>query len=112
MSESPEPVLAVLVTAPSESVAARLARGAVESGLAACGNLVPGVRSIYAWNGEICDDAEVLIVFKTTAAGFEALRAHLVGAHPYDTPEVVALSVEAGHGPYLDWVRTMVGGSR
>jgi len=112
VSESPEPVLAVLVTAPSEAVAADLARSAVEAGLAACGNLVPGVRSIYAWNGVICDDSEVLIVFKTTRAGFEALRAHLITVHPYDTPEVLALPVQAGHGPYLEWVRAMVGGSR
>lgn len=112
MSESSEPVLAVLVTAPSEAVAADLARGAVEAGLAACGNLVPGVRSIYSWNGEICDDSEVLLVFKTTRAAFGALKTHLVAAHPYDTPEVLALPVEAGHGPYLEWVRMMVGGSR
>ena len=102
-------VVVALVTAPSESVAAALARGAVEARLAACGNLVPGVRSIYAWQGEIHDDAEVLSVFKTPRAGFEALRAHLVVAHPYDTPEVIAVPVSAGHAPYLAWVGAQVG---
>ena len=104
-------VVVVLVTAPSEAVAAGLARGAVAAGLAACGNLVPGVRSIYAWQGEIHDDAEVLIVFKTTRAGATALLDHVVEAHPYDTPEVLQLGVEAGHGPYLDWVRAGVRGA-
>ena len=105
-------VVVALVTAPSESVAVSLARGAVEAGVAACGNLVPGVRSIYAWQGEIHDDEEVLIVFKTTRGGFEPLRAHVVAAHPYDTPEVIAIPVSAGHAPYLAWVGAQVAGPR
>lgn len=104
-------VRVVLVTAPSDAVAAALARGAVEASLAACGNLVPGVRSIYAWEGEIHDDAEVLIVFKTTTARVEALREHIVAAHPYDCPEVLALPVTAGHAPYLAWVIAQTGGA-
>lgn len=105
-------VLVALVTAPSEQVAAALARGAVEAGLAACGNLLPGVRSIYAWRGEIHDDAEVMLILKTTAGRFEALSRHVVAAHPYDTPEVIALPVHDGHAPYLAWVRDNVGGAR
>jgi periplasmic divalent cation tolerance protein len=104
-------VVVALVTAPSQDVAASLARGAVEAGVAACGNLVPGVRSIYAWKGEIHDDAEVLIMFKTTRAGFSPLREHVVAAHPYDTPEVIAIPVVAGHAPYLEWVGAQVGGA-
>jgi Uncharacterized protein involved in tolerance to divalent cations len=93
------------------AVAAELARGAVSAGLAACGNLVPGVRSIYAWQGEIHDDAEVLVVFKTTAERSPALREHLVAAHPYDCPEVLALPVESGHAAYLAWVAAQTGGA-
>jgi len=104
-------VVVALVTAPTEDAAVSLARGAVEAGVAACGNLVPGVRSIYAWKGEVHDDAEILIVFKTTAAGFDRLREHVVAAHPYDTPEVIAIPVVAGHAPYLEWVATQVGGT-
>ncbi len=104
-------VRVVLVTAPTVEVAVELARGAVEAGLAACGNLVPGIRSIYAWNGSIHDDAEVLVVFKTTAARVAALTAQVAEAHPYDCPEVLALPVTAGHGPYLDWVSSQTGGS-
>ncbi|MEC7948979.1 MAG: divalent-cation tolerance protein CutA [Myxococcota bacterium] len=111
-STADEPVVAVLVTAPSEDVAAALARGAVSAGVAACGNLVPGVRSIYRWQGEVHDDAEVLIVFKTARSRFEALRRYVVDAHPYETPEVIALPVTDGHAPYLAWVAANVGVSR
>lgn len=102
-------VVLVYMTAPSEAVALTLARSAVDARLAACGNLLPQVRSVYRWEGKICDDPEVLVLFKTTTEAFEALRAHLVEHHPYDCPEVIAVPVEAGHAPYLDWVRENVG---
>ena len=66
--------------------------------------------SIYEWEGKLCDDAEVLCVVKTTPARFEALREKVVELHPYSCPEVIALPVAAGHRPYLDWVREIVGG--
>ncbi len=108
MSDSPE-VLLVYMTAPSEDVALSLARSAVGAQLAACGNLVPGIRSVYRWKGEICDDAEFLVLFKTTPDRLDALRMHLVEAHPYDCPEVIATPVVAGHPAYLAWVRENVG---
>lgn len=99
----------VVITAPDVETAARLVRGAVEARLAACGNLLPGARSIYRWQGEVHDDAEVVALLKTTAAQLDALRDHLVAAHPYDCPEVIATDVVGGHGAYLDWVRENVG---
>lgn len=99
----------VLVTAPDADTAAGLARALVEERLAACGNLVPGIRSIYRWEGKICDEAEVLIVLKTTAALADALRDRVVALHPYACPEVLVLPVEAGHAAYLAWVREQVG---
>jgi periplasmic divalent cation tolerance protein len=103
-------VLIVLCTFPTGERAAEVARTIVGEGLAACVNLVPQVRSIYRWQGALCDDAEQLALIKTTAAGFEALRLRLLALHPYDTPEIVALPLVAGHAPYLDWVRGAVGG--
>jgi periplasmic divalent cation tolerance protein len=94
----------VLVTCPQPELAARLARTLVEEGLAACGNLVPGLRSIYRWEGETVDEPEVLLLLKTTAARFEALRERVVALHPYQVPEVISLVVDAGHAPYLAWV--------
>ena len=101
-------VLVVLVTAPSAEAAAELARALVEARLAACGNVVAGLRSIYRWEGKVCDDAEALLILKTTRDRFEALRDEVLRRHPYQVPEVVALPVEAGSAGYLDWVRAQV----
>ena len=72
----------VLVTAPSTEEAARIARVLVEEKLAACGNVVPGVRSIYRWQGKICDEQEALLVLKAPRKQFPALRDRVVALHP------------------------------
>ncbi len=96
--------LLVLVTIGSEEEAARLARTLVEERLAACGNIVGRIRSIYRWQGEVHDEPEALILFKTTVERFEQLRTRVVALHPYQVPEVVALPLVAGHAPYLEWI--------
>jgi periplasmic divalent cation tolerance protein len=98
----------VLVTAPTVEKAAELARALVEEELAACGNVVPGLRSIYRWEGKVHDEAEALLILKTRAALFEALRQRVVALHPYQCPEVLRLDVEEGHAPYLRWIRDNV----
>lgn len=97
-------VILVLVTAPSTDKAAELARALVEEGLAACGNILPGLRSIYRWEGKVQDEAEVLLLLKTRAALFEPLRARIVALHPYQVPEVLRIDVAEGHAPYLTWI--------
>jgi periplasmic divalent cation tolerance protein len=96
--------IVVLVTTPTPDRAAELARALVEERLAACGNVVPGVRSIYRWEGKVQDDAEALLVLKTTRARFEALRERVLALHPYAVPEVLALPVADGSAPYLAWI--------
>ena len=96
--------LVVLVTAPTPERAAEIARALVEERLAACGNVVPGLRSIYRWEGKVQDDPEALLVLKTTRARFEALRDRVLALHPYEVPEVLALPVEAGSAAYLAWI--------
>ena len=98
----------VLVTAPTAEQAAQLARTLVEEGLAACGSVVPGLRSIYRWEGKVHDEPEALLVLKTRAALFEPLRARVVALHSYACPEVLQLPVSAGHPPYLAWLRDSV----
>ena len=98
-------VLVVFCTFPPGDKIAEVARTLVEENLAACVNIVPGVRSIYSWQGKVCDDPEQLAVIKTTTARFEAMRARLVALHPYDVPEVVGMDVAKGHPDYLAWVR-------
>ncbi|MBW7996722.1 MAG: divalent-cation tolerance protein CutA [Candidatus Glassbacteria bacterium] len=97
--------MAVFVTVGSENDALLIARTVVEERLAACGNVLGSVRSIYRWQGKVEDELEVLLMLKTRAALFESLRSRVVELHAYEVPEVVALPIEAGHGPYLDWIR-------
>jgi len=99
----------VLMTAPDAEVAERLARTLVDERLAACANIVPGVVSVYRWEGEVQRDSEVLVILKTSAEVLDDLESRAVELHPYDVPEVLALPVRGGHGPYLDWVRAEVG---
>lgn len=93
----------VLITAPDDETAARLARGLVEAGLAACVNRIGGVSSTYRWRGEIEEDGEVLLVVKTLAARVEALAAWLVEAHPYEVPECVVIEPSAVESAYARW---------
>jgi periplasmic divalent cation tolerance protein len=98
----------LLVTAPSADAAATIARTLVEDGLCACGNVVPGVRSIYRWEGKIQEDAEALLVLKTERGRVEEIKARLPAIHPYQVPELLVLPVEDGLGPYLEWVAASV----
>lgn len=101
-------VLVVLCTLPNGDAAAGIARAVVEERLAACVNLVPGLRSIYTWDGAIQDDQEQLAILKTTVDRFEELRARLLALHPASVPEILALPVQDGHLAYLGWLRESV----
>ena len=105
-----DPVLLCYCTCPDPASAARLAEALVEERLAACVNRLPGVSSTYRWEGKLATDVEALLLIKTTAARFEALKARLLELHPYELPELIAVPVERGHEAYLDWVRAGVAG--
>ena len=94
----------VLVTVPDEAVGVSLVTTLLEADLVACGNLISGARSIYRWEGKVCDDAEHLLILKTTAAALAGVKAMVVERHPYDCPEVIALPVTDGHSGYLEWI--------
>jgi len=100
----PTPVRVVLVTAPDAETGARIARALVEERLVACVNLLPGVRSVYRWEGRVEDEGEVLLVLKTASARLDAVAARVKDLHPYELPEVVALPVVGGSRGYLQWV--------
>jgi periplasmic divalent cation tolerance protein len=95
----------VLMTAPDRATAEALAQRVVEERLAACASVVPGVTSIFRWEGRVQRSEEVLLVVKTEADRVPELIARANELHPYDVPEVLALSVESGLPAYLDWVR-------
>jgi periplasmic divalent cation tolerance protein len=98
---------AVVVTATgSEEDAVRIGRALVESGLAACANVVPGVRSLYIWKGVLADERETVLILKTRTDLFDDVRSAIRSLHPYELPEVIALAVEDGDDAYLEWIRT------
>jgi periplasmic divalent cation tolerance protein len=99
----------VLVTVPNARTADKLGEALVGERLAACVNIVDGVRSIYRWQGKVQRDDELLCVCKTTRECFERLRARVIELHPSEVPEVVALPIELGHAAYLEWIRASVG---
>jgi periplasmic divalent cation tolerance protein len=73
--------------------------------LVACVNILPGLRSIYMWEGKVCDEEEVLCVLKTRRELFSALRDRVTALHPYQVPEIIALPLVDGSAPYLAWLR-------
>ena len=97
-------VLVVFCTFSDADTAAKVGGALVKDRLAACVNVLPQLRSIYEWEGEICDDPEALAVIKTTRDRFESLQSRLAELHPYDCPEILGLPVEQGHADYLQWV--------
>lgn len=98
----------VLCTCGSESDALRIANALVEDRLAACVNILPGLQSVYRWQNNIETAQEVLLLIKTTAGRFPALRERILDLHPYDTPEILTLPVADGSDKYLAWIREQV----
>ncbi len=97
-------VRVVLVTVPNQETGEFLAREMVEERLAACGNVIPGLVSVYWWNDEVEKDDEALVILKTSAERTERLTERIRALHPYDLPEVLALPVAGGLGVYARWV--------
>jgi len=94
----------VLTTASSEEEAAKIAHQLVERRLAACVNIVPRVESIYRWQGKVESAEEWLLIVKTTAERFPAVRDAIRELHSYELPECIALTVDDGSLPYLNWL--------
>lgn len=105
MPADPQSVMVVLCTCPDASTAQRIAEILVFERLATCINRVAGLRSTYFWDGRLQDEAEILLIIKTTAERLTALQERLQALHPYEVPEVIALKVAAGNEAYLEWVR-------
>ena len=99
----------VTITADDPEWLAGFTRRLVEEGLAACGNIVPGVRSIYRWNGEIEEATEALVVLHTRRANVAAIIERTSEEHPYETPHVLAHPVSDAHPGYRDWLLASTG---
>ncbi len=94
----------VLITASSEKEAEKIGRTLVKEELAACVNLLGGIRSTFRWKGEISSEREVLLLAKTKDRLFEKLKKRVVELHSYKVPEIIALPILAGLEEYLSWV--------
>jgi periplasmic divalent cation tolerance protein len=99
-------LIEVEVTCPDEDSARHVARAALDARLVACANILPGVESLFHWQGQIDSETEVLLRMKAAGAHFDALCAIITGHHPYDLPAITALPVAAIGPGVADWVAT------
>lgn len=101
--------LIVYCTCPDQAVAEQIAEAVVGEHLAACASIVPGLLSIYRWQGQIQRDSELLLILKTRNAVYPLLESRLRELHPYKVPEIIALPIQAGLAAYLDWLSDNTG---
>ncbi|WKZ33825.1 MAG: divalent-cation tolerance protein CutA [Thermodesulfobacteriota bacterium] len=102
--------IVVFTTAQNQDAALQIADAVVSEGLAACCNMLPGIRSVYMWKGEMYDEEEVLCIMKTRRALFDALKARILELHGYEVPEVIAIDIKGGHSDYLKWIDQVTAG--
>lgn len=104
--------IVVFTTFPDADAAVEMADAVVNENLAACCNILPGMRSIYIWRGERYDEDEVLCIMKTRAELFPDLKARILEMHSYEVPEVIAVDIKDGHRDYLNWIDMVTGKKR
>ncbi len=102
-------IVFVYVTHPDAAAAAALGRALVEERLAACANILPGMRTVYRWQDRIEDGSEIVMIVKTTAALVPALQQRIRAEHPYECPCIAALPVTGGSPDYLAWIAQACG---
>jgi periplasmic divalent cation tolerance protein len=106
MSDDVTDAIVVFMTAANGEEAARLAEMLVGAQLAACVQILPEMESVYRWEGKIERQSEILLLAKTTKAKFEELEREVRALHSYETPEIIAVPVTVGSGPYMQWLNT------
>jgi periplasmic divalent cation tolerance protein len=106
MKKSAEQVFVILVTAENQEEAVRIGIEMVNTKLAACANIIPGVQSIYRWKGKVVKAQETLLILKSTQPRYRALEKAIKAMHTYETPEIIALPVKKGLDRYMGWVRS------
>jgi periplasmic divalent cation tolerance protein len=94
----------VFCTVPTEDSAQQIARTLVKEQLAACVNIIPGIRSVFRWEGKICEDPELLLLIKTRHEEFDRLAGRLQQLHPYEVPEVLGLPVSLSTVDFITWL--------
>lgn len=100
--------LIVYCTCPDDETANQLAEMLVSKQLAACVNIINGIQSVYAWQGKVETSDEALLMIKTTTSAFSALQDVICDQHPYELPEIVAVSITTGLPAYIEWINKSV----
>jgi periplasmic divalent cation tolerance protein len=95
----------VLSTTDTTELAEKIAAALVDACEAACVNIVPGVRSIYRWEGKVCNESECLLLIKSSPEKFEAIQRRIRLLHSYQVPEIIALPISEGDPEYLKWLQ-------
>ena len=108
MQANSSPHYLIYVTCGSEENAREIANALVEECLAACVNILPGVQSVYRWEGKLESAPEYLLLIKTRREVFDTLRERVCKLHQYELPEIIAVPIEAGLQPYLNWITESV----
>ncbi|HBO83394.1 MAG TPA: divalent-cation tolerance protein CutA [Deltaproteobacteria bacterium] len=98
----------VIVTASSEGEGEKIAGSIVKDGLAACCNIVPRIKSIFKWKGEVCTENEVLLLIKSKASLFNRLRDRIKELHSYEVPEIIAFPITHGLPDYFKWMDEVI----
>jgi periplasmic divalent cation tolerance protein len=101
--------IVVFVTCASEKEGEKIAQALVQEKLAACVNIVPGLKSVFRWKGKISTEEEVLLMIKTKDVLFEKLKKRVMELHSYEVPEIIALGILTGYEKYLDWLKKETG---
>ena len=100
--------LVIFCTVATMEDAEKISDKLVGEELAACVNVINGIKSIYKWKGDICRDDELLLVIKSKEANFINIKEAILSLHPYDVPEIISLEIKDGHSDYLKWIDEVV----
>lgn len=98
----------VIVTAGSEEEGERIGTNVVKEGLAACCNIIPNIKSIFKWKGEICAEKEVILFIKSKASLFDKLKNRIKELHSYEVPEIIAFPISQGLPDYFKWMDEVI----
>jgi periplasmic divalent cation tolerance protein len=99
-------VIVTLCTCPDKDTAEKIARLLVEGALAACVNILPNIRSVYSWQGQVETAEEHLLIIKSSSQGYQAIESAIRSHHPYELPEIIAVPVGQGLPEYLNWIHS------
>lgn len=95
-----------LCTCPDKDTAEKVARLLVEENLAACVNILPNIKSIYSWQGQIETAEEHLLIIKSPLGSYQAIENAILSQHPYELPEIIAIPIEHGFSEYINWIHS------